>query len=91
MQKQDRSAGGIDIGDHAQRMALVGKHERGCEPQAGQGDIFRREVARQLLAPTALSSAACERGVRVQGAEGLVGVEVRVVGDRRAPVVLGRR
>ena len=39
------------------------------------------------LAPSALELDRLQRGVRVQGTEGLVGVEVRVFDDGRAPVL----
>src|SRR5579863_3556731 len=84
--EQDRSARRVDKGDHAQRMAAVGKHERDRKPQVGQSHIFGRQVAAHFGANGA-QFRRLQRGVRLQGSESLVRVEVRVLGDGRAPVV----
>ena len=50
--QQDRSARGVDIGDHAQRIACVGKHEgRG---DRGGPDGYRADGASRSGCPAAL-------------------------------------
>ena len=54
--------------------------------QPRESDVFRRQV-RAHLGPERAQFDRLQRGVRVQGTEGLVGVEVGVFDDGRAPVV----